>query len=79
MDRYRSVSVFCVFDARRSNLRGGAFVTSANKFRDEPEAFDVDRLTLDMRTDTVTFLATYGITPHRRGSRGAVRALGDRW
>ena len=56
---YRS-SVFSTLDGR--NLRGGAFVTSANKFRDEPEAFDVDRLTLDMRTDTVTFLATYGIT-----------------
>ena len=56
---YRS-SVFTTLDGR--NLREGAFVTSANKFRDESEAFDVDRLTLDMRTDTVTFLATFGIT-----------------
>lgn len=38
------------------------FVTIANQFRDEPQAFDVETLSLDIRSRTVTFLGTAGLT-----------------
>ena len=38
------------------------FVTIANQFRDEPQAFDVETLGLEIRSRTVTFLGTAGLT-----------------
>jgi hypothetical protein len=38
------------------------FVTIANQFRDEPQAFDVETLSLDIRSRTVTFFGTAGLT-----------------
>lgn len=38
------------------------FVTIANQFRDEPQAFDVETLSLDIQSRTVTFLGTAGLT-----------------
>ena len=46
----------------RRNLRDGSFVTSSNKFRDEAQPFDVDRLSLDIQTNTFTLFGTYGLT-----------------
>jgi hypothetical protein len=44
------------------DLREGAFVTTANRFRDEPAPFDVETLTLDISARTTTFLGTVGVT-----------------
>jgi hypothetical protein len=38
------------------------FVTIANQFRDEPQPFDVETLSLEVRSRTVTFLGTAGLT-----------------
>jgi hypothetical protein len=38
------------------------FVTIANQFRDEPQAFDVETLSLEIQSRTVTFLGTAGLT-----------------
>ena len=53
-------STFQTLDRR--NLRDGSLVTSSNQFRDEPRPFDVDRLSLDIQTNTFTFFGTYGLT-----------------
>jgi len=44
------------------SLDDGRFVTTANRFADEPESFDTDRLTLRVRSSTVTAFASVGIT-----------------
>jgi hypothetical protein len=51
---------FTSLDGR--DLRDGRLVTSANKFRDEPAPFDVETLTLDLESRTVTFVANAGVT-----------------
>jgi hypothetical protein len=43
-------------------LDSGTIVTVANQFRDEPQAFDVETLSLEIRSRTVTFLGTAGVT-----------------
>jgi hypothetical protein len=37
-------------------------VTTANRFRDETSAFDVEALTLRVRTTTITMFGNYGVT-----------------
>jgi hypothetical protein len=44
------------------DLDTGDFVTTANQFRDEPTAFDVETLTLDISTRTTTVFGSVGIT-----------------
>ena len=44
-----------------NDLRNG-FLTTATKFRDEPQPFDLDTLTLRVETQTVTAFANYGVT-----------------
>jgi len=44
------------------DLRDGAFLTTANQFRDEAQPFDVETLTLDIDTRVVRFTGTYGLT-----------------
>jgi hypothetical protein len=44
------------------SLTDGTLVTIANRFRDEPEAFDTESLTLDVGTSTLTLLGNVGIT-----------------
>lgn len=44
------------------NLRDGTLVTVANRFVDEQEPFDVDRLTLDLNADVATVYTNIGIT-----------------
>lgn len=44
------------------NLRDGTLLTTANRFRDEPAAFDTEALTLKIRTSTLTVFGTYGVT-----------------
>jgi hypothetical protein len=51
---------FTSLDGR--DLRRGTLVTTANRFRDEPNAFDVETLTLRAATSTVTVLANLGVT-----------------
>ncbi len=51
---------FTALDGR--NLRGGTLVTTANQFVDEPEAFDVDRLTLGIDADVATLYGSVGLT-----------------
>jgi hypothetical protein len=53
--------------ARYSTLDGqtlgdGSFIISANQFRDEPAPFDVEALTLKVRTSWVTGFLSYGVT-----------------
>ena len=43
-------------------LDSGTLVTVANQFRDEPQSFDVEALTLEIRSRTATFLGTAGLT-----------------
>jgi hypothetical protein len=51
------------FETLDSNdLRDGSFVTIANQFPDESEPFDVETLTLDIRTRTATFFGNVGIS-----------------
>ncbi len=45
-----------------NDLRTGQFVTTANRFRDEPQPFDVETLELNIDTRTVTAFANYGLT-----------------
>jgi hypothetical protein len=45
-----------------ANLRDGTLVTTSNRFTDESAPFDTDSLTLKIRTSTVTFYGSYGIT-----------------
>jgi hypothetical protein len=51
---------FVKLDGR--NLADGTLQTTANKFRDEPAPFDVDALSLKLRTSTVTIFGNYGVT-----------------
>jgi hypothetical protein len=44
------------------SLRDGTFVTTANRFSDEPAPFDVEALTLRASTSTVTILGNVGVT-----------------
>lgn len=44
------------------DLRDGTLVTTSNRFVDESDAFDVETLTLRLRTMTATIWGTYGIT-----------------
>lgn len=44
------------------DLESGAFLTTANQFRDETEPFDVERLTLEISSRTLTFLGNVGVT-----------------
>lgn len=44
------------------DLRAGTLVTTGNRFRDEAEPFDVETLTLDLETRTVSLLANVGVT-----------------
>ena len=53
-------SEFDQLDGR--DLRTGTFVTTANRFRDEAQPFDVETLELRMDTRTVTAFANYGVT-----------------
>jgi hypothetical protein len=43
-------------------LNDGTLVTTANKFRDEAAPFDVDALSMTIRSNTVTLFANYGLT-----------------
>jgi hypothetical protein len=43
-------------------LRDGSLITIANQFRDEPAPFDTEALTLNLRTSTLTVLASVGVT-----------------
>ena len=45
-----------------NDLDAGTFVTTANQFRDEPAAFDVETLTLDINTRTTTVFGSVGVT-----------------
>ena len=45
-----------------TDLRDGTFVTTANQFRDESGPFDVETLTLELQSRTVTFLGNVGLT-----------------
>jgi hypothetical protein len=44
------------------DLRDGTLVTVANSFRDEPDPFDVETLTLALRTSTMTLFGSVGVT-----------------
>ena len=51
------------FDSLDGNdLRSGTFVTTATQFRDEPRPFDVETVTLRLKTRTVTGFANYGVS-----------------
>ncbi|MEQ1730968.1 MAG: hypothetical protein ABL982_21575, partial [Vicinamibacterales bacterium] len=50
---------FTALDGR--NLRDGSLVTTANKFVDEPEPFDIDHLTLEMDADIATVYGSVGL------------------
>ena len=43
-------------------LRDGTLVTTANRFTDEAEPFDVETLELRIRASSVTFSGSYGVT-----------------
>ena len=45
-----------------NDLRTGTFVTTATQFRDEPRPFDVETVTLRLKTRTVTGFANYGVS-----------------
>jgi hypothetical protein len=45
-----------------NNLRDGQFVTVANQFTDEPAPFDVERLQLNISSQTATLLANVGLS-----------------
>jgi hypothetical protein len=44
------------------NLRDGQFLTTGNKFRDEAQPFDEERLTLDLESRVLTFTGSFGLT-----------------
>ena len=44
------------------HLRDGSLVTTANQFTDEPAPFDVESLTLRIRTNTLTVFGSYGVS-----------------
>lgn len=43
------------------NLRDGSFVTTANQFRDESRPFDVESLTLELSSTTMTLFGNVGL------------------
>jgi hypothetical protein len=45
-----------------NDLRTGELMTTANRFTDEAEPFDVETLTLGITTKTATFFGNFGIT-----------------
>lgn len=51
---------FVSLDGR--DLRDGSLVTSGRQFRDEPAPFDLETLTLDLESRTITFFANVGLT-----------------
>jgi hypothetical protein len=51
------------------HLRDGTFVTTANQFRDEAQPFDVEALTLELNSTTVTMFGNVGL--HDRVDIGA--------
>ncbi len=53
-------ATFTSLDGRE--LRTGTLVTIANQFRDEPQAFDVETLTLRAATRTITVSGNVGVT-----------------
>ena len=53
-------SSFDTLDGR--DLDDGTFVTTANRFRTDPGPFDVEALTLNVSTSTLTFVGNYGVT-----------------
>lgn len=55
-----TTSEFNRLDGR--DLRDGTLVTIATRFRDEPEPFNTEALTLNLRTSTMTVLASVGVT-----------------
>ncbi len=44
------------------DLRDGSFVTSGNQFRDEPQPFDVETLTLNLTIRTLELFTNVGVT-----------------
>lgn len=44
------------------NLDDGSLLTISNQFRDEPAPFDTESLTMSLRSNTLTFLASVGVT-----------------
>jgi hypothetical protein len=44
------------------DLHDGTFITVANRFRDESQAFDTESLTMTLRASTMTFFANVGVT-----------------
>jgi hypothetical protein len=45
-----------------ANLRDGTLITTANRFTDEAEPFDVDRLTLNINADITTLYGNVGVS-----------------
>jgi hypothetical protein len=58
---YQTAS-FTTIDGR--NLRDGTLVATASKFRDQPQPFDVETLSLRARASMTTFVANYGVLDH---------------
>ena len=44
------------------HLRDGSLITVANQFRDEPSPFDIEALTLKVRSTTLTLFGSVGVT-----------------
>jgi hypothetical protein len=63
-----SSTSFSNIDGRR--LRDGTLVSTASVFRGETSPFDIETVTLKIRTDTVTFNGTVGITDRLDVSAG---------
>jgi hypothetical protein len=55
-----TVSSFNRLDGKE--LRDGTLITTANQFRDEPQPFDTESLTLRVRSSSVTLLGSVGVT-----------------
>jgi hypothetical protein len=58
--QYRQTS-FTRLDGR--DLQDGRFVTTGNQFRDEPAPFDIETLTLDLDSRTLTVIGNVGVGP----------------
>jgi hypothetical protein len=55
-----SQSIYREIDGQ--SLRDGTLVSTASKLRSETQFFDIETLTLNLRTDSVTLQANYGVT-----------------
>jgi hypothetical protein len=53
-------STFDTIDGR--NLRDGTLIATASRFRDQAQPFDVETVSLQIRANTFTLLADYGVT-----------------